>query len=65
VLLKTVSRDTERVTNFHKQCQNFAEKCQTASHRTLTDLQNHGNRGKRAKENKRRGWTSSRKVLMC
>jgi len=37
VLLKTISRDTEHVTNFHKQCQNFAEKCHTTSHRTLTD----------------------------
>jgi len=36
VLLKTISRDTKHVTNFHKQCQNFAEKCQTTS-RTLTD----------------------------
>jgi len=35
--LKTISRDTEYVTNFHKQCQNFAEKCHTTSHRTLTD----------------------------
>jgi len=26
VLLKTISPDTEHVTNFHKQCQNFAEK---------------------------------------
>jgi len=26
MLLKTISRDTEHVTNFHKQCQNFAEK---------------------------------------
>jgi len=25
VLLKTISQDTEHVTNFHKQCQNFAE----------------------------------------
>jgi len=37
VFLKTISRDTEHVTNFHKQCQNFAEKCHTTSHRTLTD----------------------------
>jgi len=37
VLLKAISRDTEHVTNFHKQCQNFAEKCHTTSHRTLTD----------------------------
>ena len=43
VLLKTISRDTEHVTNFHKQCENFAEKCYTTSHRTLTDQQNHGN----------------------
>jgi len=37
VLLKTISRDTEHVTNFHKQCQNFVEKCHTTSHRTSTD----------------------------
>jgi len=37
VLLKTISRDTEHVTNFYKQCQNFAENCHTTSHRTLTD----------------------------
>jgi len=37
VLLKTISQDTEHVTNFHKHCQNFAEKCHTASHCTLTD----------------------------
>jgi len=36
VLLKTISRDTEHVTNFHKQCQNFA-KCHNTSHRTLAD----------------------------
>jgi len=35
VLLKTISRDTEHVTNFHKQCQNFAEKCHITSHRTV------------------------------
>jgi len=35
MLLKTISRDTEHVTNFHKQCQKFAEKCHTTSHRTL------------------------------
>jgi len=34
----------------------------STSHRTLTD-QNHGNGGKRAKKNTRRGWTWSRKVL--
>jgi len=34
MLLKTISRDTEHVTNFHKQCQNFAEKCHTTSNRT-------------------------------
>jgi len=55
VLLKTISRDTEHVTNFHKQCQNSAEKCHTTSHRTLTDQQNRGNGGKRAKKNRRRG----------
>jgi len=43
VLLKAISRYTEHVTNFHKKCQNFAEKCHTTSHRTLTDQQNHGN----------------------
>jgi len=37
VLLKTISRDTEHVTIFHKQYQNFAETCHTTSHRTLTD----------------------------
>jgi len=37
VLLKTISRDTEHVTNFHKQCQNFAEECHTTLHCTLTD----------------------------
>jgi len=37
VLLKKISRDTEHVTDFHKQGQNFAEKCHTTSHRTLTD----------------------------
>jgi len=37
VLLKTISRDTEDVTNFHKQCKNFAEKRHTTSHRILTD----------------------------
>jgi len=37
VLLKTISRDTEHVANLHKQYQNFAEKCHTTSHRTLTD----------------------------
>jgi len=37
VLLKTISRDTEHVTNFHEQCHNFAEKRHTKSHRTLTD----------------------------
>jgi len=37
VLLKTTSRDTEHVANFYKQCQNFAEKCHTTSHGTLTD----------------------------
>jgi len=41
----------------------FAEKCHTTSHRTLTDWQNHDNGGKRAKKNRRRGWTWSRKVL--
>jgi len=34
VLLKTIS---DHATNFHKQCQNFAEKCHNKSHRTLTD----------------------------
>jgi len=29
VLLKTISRDSEHVTNSQKQCQNFAEKCHT------------------------------------
>jgi len=65
MLLKTISWDAEHVTNFHKQCQNFAEKCHTTSHRTLTDKQNHGNGGKRVKKNRCRGWTWSRKVLMC
>jgi len=37
VLLKTIPQDTEHVTNFHKQCQNFAEKCHTTSHGTLID----------------------------
>ena len=37
VLWKIISRDTEHVTNFHKQCQNFPEKCHTTSHRTLVD----------------------------
>jgi len=37
VLLKTIFLDTEHVTNFHKQCQNFAKKYHTTSHRTLTD----------------------------
>jgi len=37
VLLKTISRDTEHVATFHKQCQNSAEKCHTTSHRTLID----------------------------
>jgi len=37
VLLKAISRDTEHVTNFQEQSQNFAEKCHTTSHRTLTD----------------------------
>jgi len=60
---KNKSRDTEHVTNFHKQCQNFAEECHTTSHRTLTGQQNHGNWGKRAKKDRRRGWTWSRKVL--
>ena len=35
VLLKTISRDTEHVTNFHKQCQNFAEKSVTLHHIVL------------------------------
>ena len=66
VLLKTISRDTKHVTNVHKQCQNFAEKFHTTSHRPLTEfIQNHGNWGKRAKKSRRRGWTWSRKVLMC
>jgi len=58
-----MSWDTEHVTNFHKQCQKFTEKCHTTSHRTLTGWQNHGKGGKRAKKNWRRGWTWSRKVL--
>jgi len=37
LLLKTISRNTEHVTNFHKQCQNFTEKCHTTSRRTLID----------------------------
>jgi len=37
VLIKTISRDTEHDTNFHKQCQKVAEKCHTTSHHTLTD----------------------------
>jgi len=37
VHLKTTSRDTEHVTNFHKQYQNFAENCHTPLHRTLKD----------------------------
>jgi len=35
VLLKTISRDTEHVMNFHKQCQNFAEKYHTTVDRIV------------------------------
>ena len=35
ISLKTISRDTEHVTNFHKQRQNFAENCHTTSHLTV------------------------------
>jgi len=59
--LLPLPRDTEHVTNFHKQCQNCAEKCHTTSHRTLTDYQKHCNGGKRAKKNR---WTWSRLDLV-
>ena len=47
VLLKTISRDIEHVTNFHKQCQNFAEKCHIASYfNRLTKSRKRGKTGK-------------------